>query len=199
MKTIYGGLFVLFTIFVFSLMSCSQQEMKQKPTEAELIARGKYLVTFGGCNDCHTPKIFNDKGMMSLDTTRLLSGCPSDTKLVDFDPKIVAPGKLVVANDDATAWAGPWGMSYSANLTPDKATGIGELSEEMFIKTLREGKFMGVGRPLLPPMPWDGIGQASDEDLSAIYHYLKSLPPISNKVPDPVSPPDMMKNMSMKK
>ncbi len=74
-----------------------------------------------------------------------------------------------------TAWLGPWGISYSANLTPDNATGIGALSEAMFIKSLREGKWMGVGRPLLPPMPWSGISSISNEDLKCIYAYLKSL------------------------
>ena len=61
-----------------------------------------------------------------------------------------------------TAWVGPWGISYAANLTPDKATGIGTLTEEMFIKTLREGKYMGVGRPLLPPMPWEVLAKKTD-------------------------------------
>ncbi len=196
-KSIYAGFFVLFTIFILSLMSCSKEEMKTKPTEAELIAKGKYLVAFGGCNDCHTPKIFNDKGMM-LDTTRILAGHRSDAKLADIDSKNLGPGKWILTNGDATAWVGPWGMSYAANLTPDKATGIGALSEEMFIKTLREGKWMGVGRPLLPPMPWQGIGQLSDEDLGAVYHYLMSLKPVNNKVPDPVNPDMMMKGMAMK-
>ena len=138
-KSIYAVFFSLFAIFIFSLMSCSKEEVKPKPTEAELIVRGKYLVNTGGCNDCHTPKIFNEKGMM-LDTTRILSGHPSDSKLAEIDSKMIGPGKWVLANGGATAWVGPWGMSYSANLTPDKATGIGALSEEMFKKTLREGK-----------------------------------------------------------
>ena len=67
---------------------------------------------------------------------------------------MVAPGNWYATEMNTAAWVGPWGISYSSNLTPDNETGIGGLSEEMFIKTLREGKFMGVGRPLLPPMPW---------------------------------------------
>ena len=69
----------------------------------------------------------------------------------------------------------------------------------MFIKTLREGKFMGVGRPLLPPMPWPVIGQKTDEDLKAIYAYLRTLKPINNKVPDPVPPPMLAEYFAKKK
>jgi hypothetical protein len=96
------------------------------------------------------------------------------------------------------AWVGPWGVSFASNLTPDNETGIGTLSEAMFIKTLREGKLMGVGRPLLPPMPWPAFAQKTDEDLKAIYAYLMSLKPIKNKVPDPVPPPKLAEYFSAK-
>ena len=88
-------------------------------------------------------------------------------------------------------WIGPWGISYASNLTPDNATGIGALSEEIFIKTLREGKLKGVGRPLLPPMPWQVYGMKTDQDLKAIYAFLQSLKPIRNEVPQPVMPDKM--------
>ena len=74
--------------------------------------------------------------------------------LPPLDVKMVAPGNWYATEMNLAAWVGPWGISFASNLTPDNGTGIGGLSEEMFIKTLREGKFMGVGRPLLPPMPW---------------------------------------------
>jgi hypothetical protein len=85
-----------------------------------------------------------------------------------------------------TAWSGPWGVSYATNLTPDEETGIGAWDENMFIQALRTGQHLGGGRPILPPMPWEMYRQASDEDLKAIFAYLKSLPPISNQVPEPV-------------
>ena len=53
-----------------------------------------------------------------------------------------------------TAWAGPWGVSFTANLTPDKETGLGDWTEEQFIATMRTGKHQGKGRPVLPPMPY---------------------------------------------
>ena len=59
----------------------------------------------------------------------------------------------------------------------------------MFIKTIREGKHQGEGRPLLPPMPWQEYANMTDDDLKAVWAYLRSIPAINNPVPDPV-PPD---------
>jgi hypothetical protein len=91
---------------------------------------------------------------------------------------------------DITSFVGPWGISYAANLTPDSATGIGAWTEDVFMKTLRTGKHLGMenGRPILPPMPWEFIGKMTDEDLSAVFAYLRNLPAISNRVPAPVPP-----------
>lgn len=180
----------VFSLLILSQINCSGTEEKKQMTQQELIARGKYLVTTGGCDDCHTPKIYTANGPVP-DTSRLLSGFQQGGTLPALDVKYVAPGNWVATESNFSAWVGPWGISYASNLTPDNATGIGALSEEMFIKTLREGKYMGVGRPLLPPMPWPTIGQMTDEDLKAIYAYLKTINPISNKVPEP-TPPDKM-------
>lgn len=153
-----------------------------------MIERGKYLVNFGGCNDCHSPKVFTPMGPVP-DTTRLLSGTPAGTKLPEIPKNAIGPDKWgALTTNDLTAWAGPWGVSFARNLTPDVATGIGSWTEEMFIKALRTGKDMGEGRDILPPMPWQTIGQASDADLKAIFAYLKSLKPVENPVPDPISP-----------
>ena len=75
---------------------------------------------------------------------------------------------------------------YTTNLTPDRATGIGTWTEQVFIDTIRNGKKSGNGRPLLPPMPWMMYGQLSDNDLKSIFMYLKSIPAISNKIPTAV-------------
>jgi hypothetical protein len=89
-----------------------------------------------------------------------------------------------------TTFVGPWGISYAANLTPDSATGIGAWTEGQFLQTLRTGKHLGMenGRPILPPMPWEGLAKLSDQDLKSIFAYLQTLPPINNRVPGPVSP-----------
>lgn len=190
-KSVFIPIFIsILSLLILSQINCSGTEEKKQMTQQELIARGKYLVTTGGCDDCHTPKIYTANGPVT-DTTRLLSGFQQGGTLPALDVKYVAPGNWVATESNFSAWVGPWGISYASNLTPDNATGIGALSEEMFIKTLREGKYMGVGRPLLPPMPWPTIGQMTDEDLKAIYAYLKTIHPISNKVPEP-TPPDKM-------
>ncbi len=99
---------------------------------------------------------------------------------------------------DFTSWVGPWGVSYTANLTPDEATGLGNWTPELFIKAIRSGKHMGIGRPILPPMPWVFIGKIKDEDLKDIFAYLHSIPAINNPVPDPI-PPDQMASLFKKK
>jgi hypothetical protein len=180
-------------VLVFTQINCSGREEIKHMTQQELVAHGKYLVTTSGCDDCHTPKIFTEAGPV-FDTTRRYSGFPQGETLPALDVKFVSPGNWVAAEKHLAAWVGPWGISYASNLTPDKATGIGALSEEMFIKTLREGKYMGVGRPLLPPMPWQVYGMKTDQDLKAIYAYLMSVIPIHNEVPQP-TPPDKMKEM----
>jgi hypothetical protein len=154
-----------------------------------LAARGKYLVTIGSCNDCHSPKLMTPQGPM-VDESRPLSGSPSTMPLPAVPPGVLGPDKWgALASNDLTAWAGPWGVSFSRNLTPDKETGLGSWTEAMFIKALRTGKDMGQGRPILPPMPWDMIGKATDSDLKAIFAYLKTLKPVKNAVHDPIPPP----------
>lgn len=191
---LFSAFFIAMVLVLgFSQINCSGTEEPKQMTQQELIAHGKYLVTTGGCDDCHTPKIYTENGPIP-DTTRLLSGFQQGEKLPTLDVKYVTPGNWVATESNFSAWVGPWGISYASNLTPDNATGIGTLSEEMFIKTLREGKYMGVGRPLLPPMPWPTIGQMTDQDLKAIYAYLKTIKPINNKVPEPTTP-DKMKEV----
>lgn len=154
----------------------------------KIIERGKMLVTLGGCTDCHTPLVMGPKGPMP-DEKRFLSGHPADMPVPAVPVEVLGPDKWGAAvSPSMTAWAGPWGISFTRNLTPDMATGIGSWTEAMFIKTLRVGKHMGEGRDLLPPMPWQGIGSIGDDDLKAIFAYLRSIPPVENAVPDPISP-----------
>ncbi|MCU7496825.1 MAG: diheme cytochrome c-553 [Ignavibacteria bacterium] len=172
-------------LFVFSQMQCSSEKKENsKMSHEELVARGKYLVNYGGCNDCHTPKVMTSQGPLP-DSTKLLSGHPASMTIGPIDTAVTATTWLY-ANMGLTAWAGPWGVSYAANITPDDQTGIGTWTEEIFFKAMREGKYFGTGRPLLPPMPWQSLAGLKDEDLRAIFAYLKSIKPINNKVPDPV-------------
>lgn len=164
------------------------------PTAAPAMSaaeRGKYLVTVAGCNDCHTPWKMGEHGP-EPDMTRMLSGHPENMPLPPA-PKAVGPW-MVSAAATMTAWAGPWGVSYTANLTPD-STGLGKWDETTFMLALRNGKHIGNGRPILPPMPWQGFSKMTDDDLKAIFAFLKTIPPIRNKVPEPimVPPPTAMK------
>jgi len=144
-------------------------------------ARGKYLVNAVGCNDCHTPLKMGPKGP-EPDMSRFLSGHPEQMGAL----KAVAPrGPWLWAGAATnTAFSGPWGISYAANLTPDQNTGLGIWTEEMFVKALRTGRHMGVSREIMPPMPWTAFRNMTDEDLKSIYAYLRSLKPVVNHVPD---------------
>ena len=128
--------------------------IQQQKNKTELLERGQYLVTIGGCNDCHTPKMMTEHGV-DIDPTRMLSGHIKEEKVPAFDVKGVSKG-IVQANMNLTAWQGPWGTSFAANITPDKESGIGNWTLEQFKTALRKGKSKGLPatRPLLPPMPW---------------------------------------------
>ncbi|MFT3915169.1 MAG: c-type cytochrome [Anaeromyxobacteraceae bacterium] len=152
------------------------------------VARGKYLVTLGGCNDCHTPWKMGPNGP-APDMTRQLSGHPAEAK-VDAAPALGMPWMSAWYATN-TAVAGPWGVSFARNLTPDKETGTGGWTEKDFIQTIRTGKRMGHGRPLLPPMPWPNYAEATDEDLKAIFAYLQSIPAVKNAVQEPIPPAAM--------
>jgi len=127
-------------------------------TDAEKVERGRYLTTVMVCNDCHTPGTFYG----APDYSRKLSG-------------------------SELGWVGPWGTSYARNLTPDMETGIGKWSADDIVKTIRTG-MRADGSQLLPPMPWEMYSNLTDEDAYAIAAYLKSLPPVSHKVPDKKPP-----------
>ena len=152
-------------------------------TQADMEKRGDYLVNSMGCSDCHTPMKMGANGP-EPDMERFLSGQPASEEL----PPPPAPSGpwMVSITATGTAWSGPWGISYTQNLTPDMDTGIGNYTEEQFVMTIREGKKQGRGRDLLPPMPWPVFKNLSDEDLKSIYAYLRTIKPISNRVPDPV-------------
>lgn len=155
-----------------------------KPDEAR-IARGKYIVSTAGCHDCHTPWQMTEKGP-APDMTRALSGHP-ESLVMPPPPKPEGPwiGAIGATN---TAWAGPWGVSFTANLTPDDDTGLGKWTSRNFLDTIRTGRHLGRGRPILPPMPIAVYGNLTDEDLESVYLYLRTIPAVKNKVPEPVPP-----------
>ncbi len=146
---------------------------------ARQIERGRYLATIGACNDCHSPKT---DAAQTPDPKRPFSGRPQTTMAPSQNPKEIH------ASLDLTAWSGPWGVSYGANLTPDAETGLKKrYTEASFIRTLRTGK-KPEGEDLLPPMPWALYKMMSDEDLKALYAYLQTIPAIRNNVKNAAAP-----------
>lgn len=163
-------------------------------SQEELIKRGAYLTTIGACHDCHSPKVMTPHGP-EPDPTRLLSGHPKNEPIpvTDINPD------WILFSQNLTAFVGPWGVSYAANLTPDD-TGTGNWTFEQFKTALRKGKYKGLetGRDLLPPMPWQMYQHFTDDDMLAIFTYLRSLPKVDNLVPQPISP-DKINNLSLLK
>jgi len=181
------SLALLLCAILFSIVACAEK----KPVAQTAVERGKYLVTISGCHDCHTPKIAGPGGKPVLDEKRLLSGHPEKAPYPNWTPDdLTQRNAMALTNPMLTAWAGPWGVSFAINLTPDKETGIAEWSETSFIQAMRTGKHQGQpnGRDILPPMPWENIKAMTDDDLKAMFAYLRSLPPVKNQVALPVLP-----------
>ncbi len=153
-----------------------------------MIKRGEYLVTIAVCNDCHTPLKMGPNGP-EPDMSRMLSGHPSNEKV---EPPPATDGLWMFAGSrTATAWAGPWGVTFTKNLTPDTLTGIGIWTEEMFINAIRKGRHWGVSRQIMPPMPWQYYRHMTDDDLKAIFAYLRTIPPVFNEVPEYIPPTEV--------
>lgn len=175
------GLFLILTVTAGSSLYAEKEKDNNLTVEM-----GKLLTEEFGCVDCHTPKIMRNNYLIN-DPDRLFSGHPEDKILPQFPPEIIGPDKWRgLFTDSMTAWGGPWGISYSANLTPDNETGIGKLSEKNFVSVLSLGIHSGMNRKLMQPMPWKETSALREEDLNAIYVYLRTVEPIKNKVPDSV-------------
>jgi mono/diheme cytochrome c family protein len=125
------------------------------PDPADKVAYGGYLVTIAACADCHTPM-----GPQGPDFSKIFSGGTV------FENQLF---KVVVGN-----------------ITPDSATGIGAWSEEMFVNKFKNNASNEVLN--LHPgrqntfMPWSMYGKMKEDDLKAIYAFLRTVKPIGNKV-----------------
>jgi mono/diheme cytochrome c family protein len=156
---------------VAAMLAVSSPAAAQQANNAA-VERGRYLVRITGCHDCHSPKV---QGMTpNLDVA--LSGRPSTTQLPSETKTEVH------ASADLTAWTGPWGFSVASNLTPEPTTGIGtRYNEASFLTTMRTGKKPN-GTPIMPPMPSEVYQNMTDDDLKAIFAYLRTIKPIKNAV-----------------
>lgn len=149
------------------------------------VERGRYLVTIAACHDCHTPLKEGPNGW-EPDMDRQLSGHPEANGVPPAPKATQAPWDTQIFG--MTAWTGFWGRSFTANLTPDPETGLGKWTLRNFRDTIRNGRHLGRGRPLQPPMPWQMYRNMTDEDLAAVFAYLQSIPPVRNRVPEPLPP-----------
>jgi hypothetical protein len=179
-----------------AVAGCNAAPPAQAPSTSEVpaaapavsqVERGRMLIIGGGCHDCHTPKKVGPNGP-EADMDRMLSGHPESEGVPPPFKPIKGSPYVIHINGHLTAWSGDWGVSFAANLTPDQNTGLGIWTEDMFVTALKQGKHMGKSRPILPPMPWNWYGQLPDEDLKAMFAYLKSIKPIANRVPVPLTP-----------
>lgn len=183
----------------FFYFSCQNQEKGEElvPTSEiqvdshqEMVERGKYLIEIMGCNDCHSPKKMGERGPEIIPELAL-SGFPADRPILKFEDPLIKEG-FGMMYPDLTGAAGPWGLSFAANLTPHE-TGLGNWTLEQFTIALKEGKSKGIrtNRMLLPPMPWQNYVGIKDEDIAALFEYLQSIPPVDNRVPQPIEPQSM--------
>ena len=180
-----AGLSITLAAASFATLIGRGQDARPTPSE-HAVRRGEYLVKIMGCNDCHTPWKMGPQGP-EPDMARFLSGHPEEIGPL---PNVKAVEPFTSSGFATnTAYSGPWGVSYAFNLTPEMNTGLGIWTEEMFVKTIRTGRHMGVSRPINPPMPWPAYRNATDEDLKAVYAFLRTIKPIVNHVPDYL-PPD---------
>ena len=186
-KFIINGL--ILTIVFSACKGINETETsKNEQQHQESVQRGEYLVGIMDCAACHTPKVFTPNGPI-LDDSRLFSGFNSSNEKPQLSAEeLETAKKWVLFSGDMTAAVGPWGISYTANISSDE-TGIGNWSFDQFKRAITQGKYKGLenGRPLLPPMPWQAYKDLKEEDLRAIFDYLKSTKPIENVVPPPTS------------
>ena len=187
---IIGGIMVTASAIFIACTDTSADTKKKGMTKEELVKRGEYLVNTIGCDDCHSPKRMGGHEPEIIEELRF-SGYPSSRAILPVDTNSIKKGCMMLGSD-LTSAVGPWGMSFTANISSD-ATGIGNWSEAQFIKALREGKYKGQdnNRPLLPPMPWFVYKNMTDDDLRSIYAYLQSSKPVNNVVPAPIAWKDL--------
>ena len=150
--------------------------------DPDRLDRGAYLVRIMGCNHCHTPYKVGPHG--------------PEPATKDYSYRASKPagdGWVWSGAATNTAFSGPWGVSFAAHLTPDAETGLGKWTEEMFIATMKTGRHLGKGRQILPPMPYENLGNLSDEDIKSLFAYLQSLAPVRNRVPSPIDAPEVQR------
>lgn len=131
----------------------------------EQLSRGRYMVSMLGCGSCHTDGALVGNPVMSRQLAGSSVGIAYTSPFIDSNPGVV----------------------YPPNLTPDMETGLGSWTMSRLVDMIRLGTSSHGGQSL-PVMPWPAFAGITDEDAFAIAAYLKSLPPVSHRVPASVRP-----------
>lgn len=171
---------LIFCVVVLVAGAVIALNIRSVESQSDRVQRGKYLVdAVAACGYCHTPRTGADYNM-----NMYLAGHPAGQPSPRYNFRMIREGIFIVTAPQLSAFSGAFGTSFASNLTPDKETGLGEWTEEMFIKAMRTGRHQGVesNRKILPPMPVKHYAQMNDEDLKAIWAYLRTIKPVRNEV-----------------
>ena len=175
-------IFCVVVLFIGAIIALSIRAVE---SQGDMVQRGKYLVdAVAACGYCHTPRAGAEYNM-----NMYLAGHPAEAAYPRYNFSMMQQGIFTLTSPQMSAFSGPFGTSFASNLTPDKETGLGEWTAEMFINAMRTGLHQGVegNRAILPPMPVKHYAQMNDEDLKAIWAYLKTIKPVKNEVNPPLN------------
>jgi hypothetical protein len=147
----------------------AKPQFQQQPSKKDTVAYGRYLTRVAGCIMCHSPFT----GPFGADPEKAFSG----------GPEFTMPALHVTP----------------INLTPDNETGIGLWSREDFLKKFRRYRDSNVIHRKIDPkkdftslMPWASFAGMKDDDLAAIYTYLRTLKPVHNQVKHVITREEMV-------
>ena len=174
-----------FCAAVFLVSAVIALNINSVESQSDMVQRGKYLVDgVGACGHCHTPRAGAEYNM-----DMYLAGHPANAPYPRYNFSMMQQGIFILTSPQMSAFSGPFGTSFASNLTPDNETGLGEWTEKMFIDAMRTGHHQGDmnNRQIFPPMPTKHYGQMNDEDLKAIWAYLRTITPVKNEVSPPLN------------
>ena len=128
-----------------------------EPDPADRVAYGKYLTTIAGCLGCHTTEDARHRPI---------------------------PGMEFAGGNE---YRGPWGTNRSANITPEAHNWMGHATKEEFVARFKAFAPLVENSPVAPRgqntvMGWLAYSGMTDEDLGAIYDYLKTVRPVRHDV-----------------
>lgn len=127
---------------------------QQETAAKDMVRHGEYIATIAGCAFCHSP--FRDDNTM-IDELKYAGGQKFDVV--------------------------PFGTAVTSNLTSDKESGLGDWTDDEIKKSVAAGLRHDGSRMLPYPMPWANYANMKPDDLNALLAFLRSLPPVSNRIP----------------